>query len=68
MTRSQTARVEWLGSSSAVCQKLVEIDSEAEGKQTILVGVAIATLAIAFVAAGIFIDPIQTTSAGAKMF
>lgn len=56
------------GQRSAVCQKLVEIDSEAEGKQTILVGVAIATLAIAFVAAGIFIDPIQTTSAGAKMF
>jgi len=56
------------GTRSAVCQKLVEVDSEAEGKQTIFVGVAIAGLALAFVAAGLFIDPIQTTSAGGKMF
>ena len=56
------------GTRSAVCQKLVEVDSEAEGKQTIFVGVAIAGFALVAVAAGLFIDPIQTTSAGGKMF
>jgi len=52
------------GRRSAVCQKLVEVDSAAEGTQTLIVGGAIALLALALVAAGIFADPIQTTSAG----
>jgi len=56
------------GTRSAVCQKLVEIDSEAEGKQTIFVGVLIAGLALAFVAGGLLLDPIQTTQNGAKIF
>lgn len=56
------------GQRSAVCQRLVEVDSEAEGKQTIVVGVLIAGLALAFVAAGVLIDPIQTTSAGRNIF
>merc|ERR1719247_3117717 len=52
------------GQRSAVCQKLVEIESEAEGKQTIFVGVAIFGVAIAAFVAGSLFDPIQTTSAG----
>jgi len=52
------------GRRTAVCQKLVEVDSEAEGTQTLVVGGLIATLALVGVAAGIFADPIQTTSAG----
>lgn len=56
------------GQRSAVCQKLVEIESEAEGKQTLLVGVGILGLAAALFVAGSLIDPIQTTATGAKIF
>ena len=45
-----------------------QIESQAEQTQTLVVGVAIAGLALALVFAGIFADPIQTTSQGAKMF
>ena len=53
---------------SAVCQKLVEIDSKAESTQTLIVGGVIATLALALIIAGIFSDPIQTTDKGAAFF
>lgn len=56
------------GTRSGVCQKLVEIDSQSEQQQTLVVGAAIATLAVALLVAGIFADPIQTTQAGSKMF
>lgn len=52
------------GVKSAMCQKLVEIESGDEQKQTLIIGVGIALLALVFVGAGLFIDPIQTTSAG----
>jgi hypothetical protein len=56
------------GQRSAVCQKLVEIESEAEGKQTLIVGVGIFGLALALFVAGTLYDPIQTTATGAKIF
>ena len=56
------------GTRSAVCQKLVEVDSQAEQTQTLIVGGLIATLALVCIGAGIFIDPIQTTSKGASFF
>lgn len=56
------------GQRSAVCQKLVEVDSDSEQKQTVLVGVLIAGLALAGVVAGILSDPIQTTDKGAAFF
>jgi len=52
------------GVKSAMCQKLVEIESQSEVTQTIILGVFIATLALVLVGVGIFLDPIQTTSAG----
>merc|ERR1712087_227883 len=52
------------GMKSAVCQKLVEVDAASEKTQTLVVGGFIALLALVLVGAGIFIDPIQTTSAG----
>jgi len=52
------------GVRSGICQKLVEVESASEQTQTLVVGAVIATLALALVAAGIFADPIQTTSAG----
>merc|ERR1719453_2197362 len=51
------------GVKSAMCQKLVEIESKDEQVQTFVVGGFIAALALVLVGAGIFIDPIQTTSA-----
>lgn len=56
------------GDRSAVCQKLVEVDSNSEQVQTIAVGVFIAGLALAATLAGIFADPIQTTDKGAAFF
>merc|ERR1740124_139785 len=52
------------GVKSAMCQKLVEIESGDEQKQTLVIGVGIALLALVFVGAGLFIDPIQTTATG----
>lgn len=49
------------GSKSAICQKLVEVESGAEQTQTLVIGAAIAGLALVLVAAGSFLDPIQTT-------
>ena len=51
-----------------MCQKLVEIDSQSEQTFTLAVGGVIGVLALALVAAGIFADPIQTTSAGRGSF
>jgi len=56
------------GEKSAVCQKLVEVDSNAESMQTVAVGVVIAGIALALVVAGILSDPIQTTDKGAAFF
>ena len=52
------------GTRSAVCQKLVEVDSQDEQTFTLAVGGVIAVLALGLVVAGIGADPIQTTSAG----
>ena len=52
------------GERSAVCQKLVEIDSKSETSQTVLIGVLIAGLALALVVGGVLSDPIQTTAEG----
>lgn len=52
------------GVKSAMCQKLVEIESREETTQTIIVGVFFASIAAVCIAAGLFLDPIQTTSAG----
>jgi len=49
---------------SAICQKLVEIEDASEQTQTLIIGGAIALLAVALVAAGIASDPIQTTDVG----
>lgn len=56
------------GQRSAICQKLVEIESGAEQTQTIVIGAAFLVLAGALVAAGIFADPIQTTDLGGRVF
>jgi len=52
------------GVKSAVCQKLVEIESGDEQKQTLILGVGILSLALVLFGVGLFLDPIQTTSAG----
>lgn len=52
------------GARTAVCQKLVEVDSQSEQTFTLVVGGVIALLAVGLVVAGISADPIQTTSAG----
>jgi len=52
------------GVKSAMCQKLVEIESKDEQQATFIVGTFIAGLALVLIAAGIFIDPIQTTQTG----
>lgn len=56
------------GQRSAICQKLVEIESGAEQTQTLVIGAAIASLALVLVAVGIFADPIQTTDLGGRVF
>jgi len=50
------------GTRSAVCQKLVEIDSNAEQTQTLFVGGFILLLAVAGGIAGTLADPMQTTA------
>merc|ERR1719502_184776 len=54
------------GRRSAVCQKLVEIDSQSEKSFTLVVGGVIFGLALVAFAAGILSDPIQTTATGSK--
>jgi len=49
------------GNSQSVCQKLVEIESSKEQTQTLIVGGVIFGLALVFTAAGLLIDPLQTT-------
>jgi len=49
------------GNQQSVCQKLVEIESSKEQTQTLIVGGVIFGLALVFVAAGLLIDPLQTT-------
>ena len=53
---------------SAVCQKLVEIDSKSEATFTVVVGAVIATLALGLVVAATLADPIQTTDKGSAFF
>merc|ERR1719478_468317 len=53
---------------SAVCQKLVEIESKDEQQFTFVVGAVIAGLAAVLVIAGIVSDPIQTTAKGSALF
>jgi hypothetical protein len=55
------------GKRTAVCQKLVEVESQAEQTQQVVVGVFIATLALVAVGVGVFLDPMQTTS-GTSLF
>lgn len=50
------------GTTQSLCQKLVEIESSSEKSQTLIVGGVIFGLALVFVAAGLLIDPLQTTS------
>ena len=47
---------------SAVAQKLVEVESASEQTGTLVIGGAIASLALVLVVLGILSDPIQTTS------
>jgi len=56
------------GTKSAICQKLVEIESQSEQTQQLVVGVAIFALAVVGFIAGIVTDPLQTTDAGGKFF
>ena len=56
------------GVRTAVCQKLVEIESKDEQQFTFIVGGVIATLALAGFIFGVVADPIQTTSKGASFF
>jgi len=56
------------GKKSAICQKLVEIESQSEQTQQLVVGVAIFALAVVGFIAGIVSDPLQTTDAGGKLF
>merc|ERR1719326_2400061 len=56
------------GTRSAVCQKLVEIESKGEQQFTFVVGAVIASLAVALFFVGVVSDPIQTTSKGAAFF
>jgi len=49
------------GTTQSLCQKLVEIESSKEQTQTLIVGGVIAGVALVFVAAGLLIDPLQTT-------
>jgi len=56
------------GKKSALCQKLVEVESSSEQTQTLVVGAVIASLALAFFVIGSLIDPIQTTNSGGSFF
>ena len=56
------------GQRSAVCQKLVEIDSQSEKSFTLVVGGVIFGLAVVAFAVGILSDPIQTPATGSKIF
>jgi len=56
------------GTRSAICQKLVEIEDASEQTQTLVIGGAIALLALGLVVAGIASDPIQTTEMGRNVF
>ena len=52
----------------AVCQKLVEIESQSEQTQTLVVGVIGLVLAVAGFVAGTALDPMQTTDKGGSFF
>ena len=56
------------GTRSAVCQKLVEIESKDEQQFTLIVGGVIASLAVALFFFGVISDPIQTTAKGGAFF
>jgi len=52
------------GNKSALCQKLVEVDSKSEQMTTLILGGVLLAIAAALVAAGLYEDPIQTTALG----
>jgi len=56
------------GTRSAICQKLVEIESQSEQTQTLVVGVIGLVLAVAGFVAGTALDPMQTTDKGGSFF
>jgi hypothetical protein len=56
------------GRRAAICQKLVEIDSQSEQTATLVLGGVIFSLAVAGFIFGIVTDPLQTTDAGGKLF
>lgn len=56
------------GTRSAVCQKLVEIESKDEQNFTVVVGVFALGLALVATIAGLVADPIQSTATGSKLF
>jgi len=52
------------GMKQAICQKLVEVDSQSEQAATLVIGGVLAGIALVLFGAALFADPIQTTSAG----
>jgi len=52
------------GMKQAICQKLVEVDSQSEQTTTLVIGGVLAAIALVLVGVALFEDPIQTTSAG----
>jgi hypothetical protein len=60
--------VDTSGQKSAISQKLVEIESNSEQTQQLIVGIFFFGLAIAGVVGGIVLDPLQTTDRGAVFF
>jgi hypothetical protein len=56
------------GQKAAICQKLVEIDSQAEKSQTLIVGGLAASIFVVGAVLGTLADPIQTTSGGSGGF
>ena len=56
------------GQRSAICQKLVEIESASEQTTTLIIGAVFLVLAAGLTLLGIAEDPIQTTDMGRGAF
>uniref|UniRef100_A0A6U5EDM8 Uncharacterized protein n=1 Tax=Calcidiscus leptoporus TaxID=127549 RepID=A0A6U5EDM8_9EUKA len=52
------------GMKQAICQKLVEVDSQSEQTATLVIGGVLFGIALVLFGVALFEDPIQTTSAG----
>lgn len=52
------------GYKQAICQKLVEVDSQSEQTATLVIGGVLLGIALVLFGVALFEDPIQTTSAG----